>query len=243
MSAEINPYEPPQTAAPSAEVADPTETPRFQSHSILAMVAVIALVASALLASISLAFNLRLLTLYRHAASFAAVDTDRENQLFGAINAAIAGLVVLRIVVTIPSLLAWMYGCHRNLVSLGNDQLDSKPVWAVLCWFIPFMNLFCPYQVMHEIWWRSDPRMPTKHDPKAGSTILTIWWGCWVLSLVLTPLANSLDKSADTVAAASAAAWTDVALLGALVAAALLLCVIILTIQRRQVLRYAALAH
>jgi len=26
---------------------------------------------------------------------------------------------------------------------------------ALLCWFFPVLNLFCPYQVVREIWWRS----------------------------------------------------------------------------------------
>ena len=38
-------------------------------------------------------------------------------------------------------MIAWTYRCHRNLESLGHRELDSKHIWALLCWIVPVLNL------------------------------------------------------------------------------------------------------
>ena len=75
-------------------------------------------------------------------------------------------------------LIAWMYRTHRNLEPLGHRKLDSKHIWAIVCWFVPVLNLFCPFQVMREIWVRSYPEglKPLDSAPPVHSIF---WW--WLL--------------------------------------------------------------
>jgi hypothetical protein len=86
-------------------------------------------------------------------------------------------------------LIAWTYRCHRNLESLGHRELDCKHIWAIICWFIPVLHLFCPYQVMREIWWRSNP--DSQPVPKfSPATHLVASWG---LVRATTKIAGVLD--------------------------------------------------
>ena len=80
-------------------------------------------------------------------------------------------------------MIAWTYRCHRNLESLGHRDLDSKHIWALLCWFVPVLNLFCPYQVVREIWWRSHPLAPSSPDSAPASHLVFWWWLIRVFAL------------------------------------------------------------
>jgi len=73
-------------------------------------------------------------------------------------------------------LIAWTYRCHRNLESLEHRNLDSKHIWALLCWFFPVLNLFCPYQVVREIWWRSHPLAANTPESAPASHLVFWWW-------------------------------------------------------------------
>ena len=83
-------------------------------------------------------------------------------------------------------LIAFLFRCHRNLESLGHRELDSKHVWVIICWFIPVLNLFCPFQVTREIWWRSQSQAGT--SPESISSHVVFWW--WLTKLMAIVLAN-----------------------------------------------------
>lgn len=80
----------------------------------------------------------------------------------------------------------WIHGASTNLHPLGSDYQRFSPGWAVGWWFVPFMCLFRPYQVMSEIWRGSDPDLPPE-DPGAvdyapNSPLMGPWWVLWLVS-------------------------------------------------------------
>lgn len=170
----INPYE--SSAIPDEEYGRPP----FRSPAILATV-IIAMLGFHILrsaADVYVVLNMQRETLA--AAAFFALSAWHMS-LF------LAGKL-LDIVVQIV-LMTWMYRCHRNLESLGYLKLDSKHVWVILCWIIPVLNLFCPYQVMREIWWRSNPAAGESVDTAPPSPLVS-WW--WLLFLATIATACSL---------------------------------------------------
>ncbi|MFY2560755.1 DUF4328 domain-containing protein [Corallococcus terminator] len=46
--------------------------------------------------------------------------------------------------------LTWQYRAVRVATQLGVSR--ASPHWALLCWFIPGLNLFKPYQVLRDLW-------------------------------------------------------------------------------------------
>lgn len=78
--------------------------------------------------------------------------------------------------VTVPFFLIWVYLVHRNLRDMGAKRLEFTSGWAVGWFFVPFMNLVRPVQVMKEIWNASSPR----YSDSDGA--VTLWWTTYILS-------------------------------------------------------------
>lgn len=99
-----------------------------------------------------------------------ASDSRRQQ----AAIANLAGLVVGGLI-----LLAWVNRTNHACRELGATGMQFSPGWAVGYWFIPFVNLVRPYQVMQELWGQSDP-----DDASGFSTSPWIgwWWGTWLVS-------------------------------------------------------------
>ena len=57
----------------------------------------------------------------------------------------------------------WIIRAHKNLPALGADGMSITPGWAVGYFFIPFANLWKPFEAMRELWNVSgDPRDPDR---------------------------------------------------------------------------------
>ncbi|WP_309711932.1 DUF4328 domain-containing protein [Armatimonas sp.] len=82
--------------------------------------------------------------------------------------------------VTVVVFARWIIRAHKNLPALGADRANITPGWAVGYFFVPFLNLWKPFEAMRELWNISgDPR-----DPNISKTpgLLGIWWGLWLVS-------------------------------------------------------------
>jgi hypothetical protein len=65
----------------------------------------------------------------------------------------IIGLLQLGIyIASVVLFLNWFRRAYGNLHRLGIKYLKQKESMAVWSWFIPFINLFRPVQIMNEIW-------------------------------------------------------------------------------------------
>lgn len=96
--------------------------------------------------------------------------------------------------------LFWVYHAHRNLRPLQNDTLEFTSGWAVGWFFVPIMQLFKPFEVVREIWRRSDPDSIGEGQPawfQVSVPLVRWWWGFHLVSLfagwILQALAGNLD--------------------------------------------------
>jgi hypothetical protein len=126
--------------------------------------------------------------------------------------------------------------------------MEFTPGWAVGWFFVPFANLFKPYQAVREIYLASHP--DPDEDEEDGQlpfwswgarpvpTPLKLWWGTWILMNVIenTGLRQSFR---DDAASQVAGTWLGIA--GAVIAipCTLLAIWVILEIQDRQAKRHA----
>ena len=60
--------------------------------------------------------------------------------------------LVVVVLLTTVSFLAWIYRAHKNLKALGAMDLKYSPGWAIGGFFVPLLNMVRPYQVVTEIW-------------------------------------------------------------------------------------------
>ncbi len=118
-----------------------------------------------------------------------AASNDSRQQLIGVLQ-------VLVSIGTAVAFLSWFHRVHRNLPSLGGRELKYTPGWAVGGFFVPFLNLVRPLQVMREVWHGSDPSGIARDMAPSGASIrnqlgtpaLVGWW--WALFLISAFLGN-----------------------------------------------------
>lgn len=90
--------------------------------------------------------------------------------------------------------LIWIYRAHKNLRALGAFDLKYSPGWAIGGFFVPFLNLVRPYQVVMEIWRSSAPEVMGsfgavwKHE--GSSLFIALWWGAWLFSRTLDSMGS-----------------------------------------------------
>lgn len=162
--------------------------------------------------------------------------TDRQDA-FGIIQ------LVFLLVVGI-SMIVWTRRVYRNLEPLGARSLRFGEGWAIGGWFVPFLNLVRPKQIVDDVWRASDParseREPQAWRDRQVSPLLHWWWGAWIASNLIGFVAQAQDE-ATADAARSQAIWLMVSD-GAGVVASLLALAVVLRLTDRQIARADRLA-
>lgn len=95
------------------------------------------------------------------------------------------GMAALAIfIITVIFFLMWIHRAYKNLRALGARDLRYSPGWAVGGWFVPFLNLVRPFQVVTEIWKASDPRVMDGESWRNTPSPLLIpsWWALWLIT-------------------------------------------------------------
>ncbi len=80
-------------------------------------------------------------------------------------------------IVTAIFFLMWFHRGHRILRAAVPDDPPRDPTWAVISWFVPFVNFFVPKMAANDLW-----RAGTAERVPA---LVHWWWGLWVLSALL----------------------------------------------------------
>ena len=125
-----------------------------------------------------------------------ATANDSRQQL-------IAIIQLLVLVATAVCFSVWIYRAHKNLPALGAGNLEYSPGWAVGGFFVPFLNIVRPFQVMREIWKASDPEVelsiPHSWQYVATSPLIGFWWGAWIVSNILGQLVFRLSDENNSI--------------------------------------------
>jgi Domain of unknown function (DUF4328) len=108
-------------------------------------------------------------------------------------------LPVIAFMITAIPFWVWQYASHNNLTALGDEGLTYSPAWAVGSWFVPFADLWWPFEAMQELWKGSSPSVALD-DPSGwrytpGSWLVRCWWLCWVIWIVLTRMTPHVDPN------------------------------------------------
>jgi hypothetical protein len=83
--------------------------------------------------------------------------------------------------------IAWMHRTYANLAPLGARQRFGTG-WAVGSWFVPFLNLIRPKQIVDDAWRASDPDRSVGPQWSTGAVpgVVHVWWGLFVVAGLLT---------------------------------------------------------
>lgn len=92
--------------------------------------------------------------------------------------------LVFYIISTI-TFLQWFNRAYSNLNNRISGCLYTKG-WSIGSWFVPIISLFRPYQIMKELYVKTD-RILKKRGKIDNTTsidlrIIELWWGLWIVS-------------------------------------------------------------
>ncbi|TLX72865.1 DUF4328 domain-containing protein [Labilibacter sediminis] len=108
------------------------------------------------------------------------------------------------LLVFIASGITFIMWFRRAYFNLGQkvNHLSQTDGWAAGAWFVPFINLYRPYQMMKELY------IETKeYLIKTGATVsekfttgsLGIWWTLWIISGIIGQVVFRLSMRAETI--------------------------------------------
>lgn len=98
--------------------------------------------------------------------------------------------------------LMWSHRAHRNLAAGGLDELKYTPGWAVGGWFVPFLNLVRPFQVMREVWGGSSAlERGEDYSPwyARASGLVVAWWTVLLISSAAGRASGRMLLRAETI--------------------------------------------
>ncbi|MEO0510885.1 MAG: DUF4328 domain-containing protein [Verrucomicrobiota bacterium] len=108
--------------------------------------------------------------------------------------AGIVGLIFMIMAIIIGIVfLKWIYRVNKNLNTMSGGGLKFTPGWSIGWYFIPFANIYKPYQAMKEIY------LTCKDNPDAKTSLLVQWWSFWILSSAVGQIVFRATSGAETV--------------------------------------------
>ena len=110
------------------------------------------------------------------------VDPDRAFENGDALDTLFSVKVVV-FLATAVVFMWWLTRCYGNLRAFHARQ-RFPTWWAVAGWFVPFLNLVRPKQVVNDIWTGTDRSRPptTRDNPRVHSKLSHAWWGAFLVS-------------------------------------------------------------
>lgn len=89
-------------------------------------------------------------------------------------------LSMVTFIITSIAFLKWIHLANKNCYGFGAQDMEFTPGWSIGYYFVPFLNLYKPYQAMKEIWKVSTN--PANWHNETGSALLGWWWALWLIS-------------------------------------------------------------
>lgn len=123
-----------------------------------------------------------------------AIANDTREQTIGIIY-------LIAYIISAITFIQWFRRAYFNL-HLRVNHLSQTEGSAAGSWFIPFTNLYRPYQIMKELY-QETKELLTKNEIRLNqnfsSKFLGIWWTLWIISNVIGNLVFRNSMKAETI--------------------------------------------
>jgi hypothetical protein len=225
------PVEPAPVAAPRRDaprVAQHRTTPGRMRPLRGISYAVFAALAVALLVQVVAALgHLELIDFADGIAHGATPDTARAAQIETRAEAVAIWMAVISLVAAVP-FCAWFHRAHANLRAARLDHLQYASAWAIGGFFVPFLNLVRPFQVMTEVWagtaYLAGVARVSKWRNARASPWVGWWWGLLLAAGVASVAGGFVLGSSQNATGVAASGW--IALTASLLRAGSALCAV-----------------
>jgi hypothetical protein len=121
---------------------------------------------------------------------------DSELEDNDARQGAIGLVQVAFLIATAVFFIRWLRLAYRNTDVVAPGVRRYGHGWAIGAWFVPFLNLWRPKQIVNDVWRAGDPT----GSPHAARLplLLNLWWAGWIVSNVLAQVAARLAFRQET---------------------------------------------
>lgn len=109
---------------------------------------------------------------------------DEANSLNSLVGGVQAGSLIACMIVY----LCWFVRVRANAGVFDPGEQSMKPWWAVVGWFVPFLNLWYPRRITLEVWDASRPS-----GARGSHLLVNVWWTLWILSLIADRMSAGRD--------------------------------------------------
>jgi len=103
--------------------------------------------------------------------------------------------IIIRIILIIFFIM-WLRRSYTNLSRRINTEYT--PGWAAGAWFVPFLNLVRPFQIVREIWNKLQNYLQLPEVNKDSGHI-GIWWACFLISGFLSRISSRMVLRAEDI--------------------------------------------
>ena len=111
-----------------------------------------------------------------------------------------AGLYFVGFLVSGIAFLAWFYAAHKNL-SLAGLQPSYASGWTIGGFFVPFLNLVRPYQLMKELWRGSEYLVDATDEgdwqEREADSIVWHWWALLIIAGIAGRFASKMGSDSN----------------------------------------------
>ena len=130
---------------------------------------------------------------------FSGSFTDAQAEANNLRQGSIALLYVALFLATSVVFMFWVYRANTNCRGFGARGMKFTPGWAVAWFFVPFANLYKPYQCMKEIWDVSSDPVHWSH--LKGGALVGWWWMLWLVGNGVSRIASAWASRANSIRA------------------------------------------
>lgn len=112
----------------------------------------------------------------------------------------IALIYLVVYIISTVTFIMWFRRAYFNLHLKAKNLLFTEG-WAAGSWFVPIINLYRPYQIMKELYEKTDQILSEQlgnYEEKKGTTIIGVWWFVWIAANVVSNISTRLTLRAET---------------------------------------------
>ncbi|MCX5109875.1 DUF4328 domain-containing protein [Streptomyces sp. NBC_00378] len=148
-----------------------------------AVVVLLAVVAAADLLAVAAGLNSRRVIAAGLENDFATYD-EAEATLADNLYGTAGVLQSLVSLATAVVFIIWFRRVRLNAEVFDPSTQPMRPGWAVGAWFVPIANLVLPRRIAGGIWTASAQTNTDGSWRTVPATVMNLWWGFWIISLV-----------------------------------------------------------
>lgn len=111
------------------------------------------------------------------------------NEKFSTLEAKLIEVDTTLSILTILFFLIWFWRVYANFHVLHPNKTTFDKYWAIIGWFLPFLNCYIPFVIMREIWLENQEETEDALHEKRYQWV--IWW--WLFSLIAFVFSFTLE--------------------------------------------------